>query len=170
MVNLRLALLLTAGVVLGAGVWAASAWLFGPAPEGRSGVVRADDGTLVLPADLVAHLQEQASPAELEVLADGSITPSEYVLTVDVTLDCLRGEGFRVVHYPDQRRGVFIDRITTLASAADGPYQDARGIIEYGATGGGPSVEENARVVEVCKRNSALIERLWIEHAGPEKE
>jgi hypothetical protein len=162
----RLAFLVASGLFLLTG-WTGWSLLNGAEHTSSPRIALADDGTRVIPPNVLPSLIDAASPVEATALADGKVTRAEYVGVVDATLSCLRDNGFRVIHVSDQRRGVFFN-FSRLASAQEGPHTNDRGIIEYGATGGrAASVDENGRLVENCKHTSELIERLWAEHAPP---
>lgn len=162
----KLAIFLSLGVAALCAAWFSSEWAYGPDRGGPVTAVAEGDQLVISPESLLPLLSG-ASGTETGILADGVVTKSEYGAAVEVTLACLTQRGFRIVHYQDTKAGVFFN-FTRLSSAADGPQTNAWGLIEFGATGGnGSSVEENSRLVQECKRNSALVERLWAEHLGP---
>lgn len=134
--------------------------------EGPVGQVAAQSDRIVLSPEAVSAARAAASERESTVVADGVITREEYTAVVDGTVTCLEQHGFRVAHSNAIVHGLF-GEYGELGPSADGVGVDSHGVIEYSATGGTGSVEENGAAVGACKQESALVERLWQQHAAP---
>jgi hypothetical protein len=144
-------------------VFAASSLGGGDQPE----TVRASgqgDAVTLSGSDLAASLAT-ASDVERPLLADGVLTHDEYGQAVQATVACLEGKGFRVIHATDRHQGLY-GTYGSLASAP-GVSVDDRGLIQYAATGGGGSVQQDAASVAGCKQASATVEGLWQRHVPP---
>ncbi|MGE3075502.1 MAG: hypothetical protein AB7N24_17440 [Dehalococcoidia bacterium] len=120
---------------------------------------------IILGSDELVAARNAAGPLELNLLEDGRLSREDYKVAVQASQACLTSNGFRIVHLSKEKSGVLVGTIASLKSAQEGPAVDANGVISYAAVGGpADSPETNARLVEDCKSQSALFERLWNEH------
>lgn len=123
---------------------------------------------LTISSDRLPNILEAASPGERPLLEDGVLTADEYRGAVEGSIGCIESAGFSIVHFADTTPGLFYEEVR-LSSRQPGYRLNARGLIEYSAIGGpSPDVGTNSALVAGCKEQSALVERLWTEHLGPE--